>query len=152
MSASPAPSPYPVGGGGSGATLDLVHRQVVDFALIKRSKLADVRAGRTALDDVCDADTYLLRAAQFHGVVLTEPCPVCRKEPLTEVSWVFGSALGRSSGSARTPGEIARLATRLPDVRVHVVEVCRTCHWNHLMRSYVVGLGPAAAPRRRAGT
>lgn len=135
-----------------GTTLGVVPRQVVDFALAKRSKLADVRAGRTALDDVCDADAYLLRAAQFHGVGLVEPCPVCRKEPLTEVSWIFGASLGRASGSARTPAEIARFATRVRDFTVHVVEVCRTCHWNHLMRSYVAGLGPEHRTARRAVT
>ncbi|MFZ2510783.1 MAG: DUF5318 family protein [Gordonia sp. (in: high G+C Gram-positive bacteria)] len=129
-----------------------MHRQVVDFALTKRSKLADVRTGRVGLNEVCDADDCLLRAAQFHGLGLAEPCPVCRKELLTEVSWVVGSSLGRTSGSARTPAEIARLAARLPDFSVHVVEVCRTCHWNHLRRTYVVGLGPDVARHRRAGT
>ncbi len=128
----------------------LVHRRVVDYALAKRAKLAEVRGGRLGLDEVCDADAYLLRAAQFHGVATGQSCPVCRKEQITQVSWVFGSSLGQASGSARTPAEIARLEARAGEFTVHVVEVCRTCHWNHLIRSYVAGLAPVARSRRRA--
>lgn len=127
-----------------------VHRRVVDYALAKRSKLADVRAGRVSVEEVCDADRYLVRAAQFHGVTTEQLCPVCRKEPVTLVSWIFGDTLGRASGSARTPEEITRLAARTAEFSVHVVEVCRTCRWNHLIRSYVAGLVPAAQSRRRA--
>lgn len=134
----------------SPTTLERVYRQAVDYALAKRAKLADVRAGRTGLDDVCDADRYLLRAAQFHGTVTDETCPICRKEPVTQVSWLFGRTLGRQSGSARTPREVARLAAVRGEFTVHVVEVCRSCHWNHLIRSYVAGVAPTAAPRRRA--
>ncbi len=31
------------------------------------------------------------------------------------------------------------LAARFDDFKVHVVEVCRTCSWNHLVKSYVLG-------------
>ncbi|WP_344779967.1 DUF5318 family protein [Gordonia caeni] len=127
-----------------------MHRRVVDYALAKRSKLAEVRAGRVSVDEVCDADPYLLRAAQFHGLGSEQACPVCRKEQVTLVSWIFGKSLGRASGSARTPAEITRLAARTGEFSVHVVEVCRTCRWNHLIRSYVAGLVPAAEPHRRA--
>ncbi|UQE75013.1 DUF5318 domain-containing protein [Gordonia sp. PP30] len=127
-----------------------MHRRVVEYALAKRAKLADVRAGKTGVDEVCDADPYLLRAAQFHGVASDQSCPICRKEQVTQVSWVFGNSLGRAAGSARTPDEIARLDARTPEFSVHVVEVCRTCHWNHLIRSYVAGMAPARTTRRRA--
>ncbi|HET9254559.1 MAG TPA: DUF5318 family protein, partial [Pseudonocardiaceae bacterium] len=33
---------------------------------------------------------------------------------------------------------------------VFVVEVCRTCGWNHLIQSYVLGTGGAGRPRRRS--
>jgi len=34
-----------------------------------------------------------------------------------------------------------------------VVEVCRTCSWNHLVQSYVMGTPAAAkAPRKRPST
>eukprot|EP01133_Synstelium_polycarpum_P022412 gene22412-26880_t len=113
-----------------------IQRQVVDYALARRSVLAEVSAGRTDVKQVCDADPYLLRAAKFHGRGSDVVCPICRKEQLTLVSWVFGDKLGQVSGSARTSDELARLAETAEEFTVHVVEVCRTCSWNHLVQSY----------------
>jgi hypothetical protein len=116
-----------------------LQRQVVDYALRRRSLLAEVYSGRTGVSEVCDANPYLLRAAKFHGKPSQVMCPICRKEQLTLVSWVFGDHLGAVSGSARTAEELVLLATRYAEFSVHVVEVCRTCSWNHLVKSYVLG-------------
>lgn len=89
--------------------------------------------------EVCDADPYLLQAAKFHGEPSDTTCPVCRKEELTQVSWVFGDALKHASGSARKPEELDRMANLFEEFNVYVVEVCRTCNWNHLVLSYVLG-------------
>ena len=110
-------------------------RQVVDYALQRRALLADVHAGRVAVVEVCDAGPYLLKAAQFHGEATDQTCPVCRKEPLTLVSWIFGDALRHAAGTARRPDELERLAAAHGDFSVHVVEVCRSCRWNHLVLS-----------------
>lgn len=118
-------------------------RQVVDYALQRRSLLAQVYSGRTGVAEVCDAGPYLLRAAKFHGRPSEVTCPICRKEQLTLVSWVFGDSLGPAAGSARTAEELARLAGAREEFAVHVVEVCRTCSWNHLVQSYVLGSAPA---------
>ncbi|WP_164860714.1 DUF5318 family protein [Rhodococcus sp. X156] len=128
-----------------------MQRQVVDYALQRRALLADLHSGRTDVADVCDAHPCLLRAAKFHGRTSNVTCPVCRKEPLTLVSWVCGERLGAVSGSARSPEELVRMATTQDEFSVYVVEVCRTCSWNHLTQSYVLG-APAASPptaRRR---
>jgi hypothetical protein len=114
-------------------------RQVVDYALQRRALLADVHAGRVAVADVCDATPYLLQAARFHGEPTEQSCPVCRKERVTLVSWIFGDALRQAAGSARRPDELERLAALHHDFSVHVVEVCRSCRWNHLVSSYVLG-------------
>jgi hypothetical protein len=80
-------------------------------------------------------------------------CPICRKEQLTLVSWVFGDHLGPVSGSARTAEELVLLATRFEEFAVHVVEVCRTCSWNHLVKSYVLGLPRTTGkPTKSRGT
>jgi hypothetical protein len=71
-----------------------LQRQVVDYALRRRSLLAEVYSGRTGVSEVCDANPYLLRAAKFHGKPSSVMCPICRKEQLTLVSWVFGDHLG----------------------------------------------------------
>ena len=118
-------------------------RQVVDYALQRRSLLAEVYSGRTGVTEVCDAGPYLLRAAKFHGQSSEVACPICRKEHLTLVSWVFGGRLGPASGSARTAEELVRLAATQEEFSVHVVEVCRSCNWNHLVQSYVLGSAPA---------
>jgi hypothetical protein len=126
-----------------------LQRQVVDYALRRRSLLAEVYSGRTGVSEVCDANPYLLRAAKFHGKTSSVMCPICRKEQLTLVSWVFGEHLGAVSGSARSAEELVMLAARFDEFAVHVVEVCRTCEWNHLVKSYVLG---APRPPKARGT
>ena len=114
-------------------------RQIVDYALQRRALLAEVYAGRVGVAEVCDANPYLLRAAKFHGEPTAVSCPVCRKEPLTKVSWVYGDELKHASGSARATDELLKMATLFEEFTVYVVEVCRTCSWNHLVQSYVLG-------------
>jgi hypothetical protein len=67
------------------------------------------------------------------------------------VSWVYGDELKHASGSARAPEELVRMATLFDEFRVYVVEVCRTCGWNHLVQSYVLGKRglETGKPRRR---
>lgn len=125
-------------------------RQVVDYALQRRALLADVHSGKVGVVEVCDAGPYLLRAARFHGETTDQTCPVCRKERLTQVSWIFGDGLRQAAGSARKPEEIEQLATTDADFSVYVVEVCRTCSWNHLVLSYVMGTGGSPESGRRS--
>lgn len=127
-------------------------RQVVDYALQRRALLAQVHAGRVGVMEVCDADPYLVRAAEFHGVPSDVLCPVCRKERLTNVSWVFGDELKHAAGTARAPAELDRMAAVFTEFNVHVVEVCRTCSWNQLILSYVLGTGGLNQRRGRRKT
>lgn len=127
-------------------------RQVVDYALQRRALLAEVYAGRVGVTEVCDATPYLLRAAKFHGEPSAVTCPMCRKEPLTLVSWVYGDALKHAAGSARTADELSRMAALHEEFSVYVVEVCRTCSWNHLVQSYVLGTGGVGSRRSRRRT
>jgi rubredoxin len=120
----------------------------VDYALGRRALLAGVSCGRVEVGEVCDASSYLRRAARFHGVPTETTCPLCRKEPLTHVYWVFGEVLGTIANSARTPPELEDLAARFAEFTVHQVEVCRTCSWNYLIASFLMGHGGSA---RRGG-
>ena len=86
-------------------------RQVVDYALQRRALLAEVYSGRVGTMEVCDASPYLVRAAKFHGQPTETSCPVCRKEQLTLVSWVYGDELKHIAGSARTPDELDRMSS-----------------------------------------
>lgn len=122
---------------------------MVDYALQRRALLADLASGRVGTGGACDAGPYLLRAARFHGEPTDQTCPVCRRDQLTNVSWIFGASLRHASGSARKPAELDDLAERYDDFSVYVVEVCRTCSWNHLVLSYVLGTGSPDATRSR---
>jgi hypothetical protein len=126
---------------------------LVDYALQRRALLGRLSAGEVAVSEVCDASTYLLRAAKFHGIPTETTCPVCRKEPLTHVYWVFGDDLGAMANSARSLKEIDDLAARFAQFTVHEVEVCRSCSWNFLIASFVRGKSEEQSshrPRRAA--
>ena len=130
---------------------------MVDYSLQRRAVLADVYAGRTGLFEVCDASPYLSRAAKYHGEATDITCPVCRKERLTLVNYVYGDHLGPTAGQAKTEAELARMDAVQEEFSVYTVEVCRGCGWNHLDSSYVLGAEPVPGRsprkgRRRAAT
>jgi hypothetical protein len=122
----------------------------VDYSLQRRSLLADVYAGRTGLFEVCDASPYLSRAAKYHGETTDMSCPVCRKERLSRVNYVYGEHLGPVAGQAKTAVELERMDAAQEEFSVYEVEVCRSCGWNHLDCSYVLGAQPEPGrqPRR----
>jgi hypothetical protein len=124
-------------------------RSVVDYGLARRATLASVRAGRTTITDVCDAHPYLLRAAKFHGEQTEVVCPICGKNPLTHVTYVYGDELGQYAGRVKRGAELDEMAAEYGEFRVYVVEVCQSCGWNHLATSYVLGTGEP--PARRGG-
>src|SRR3954470_21170261 len=131
-------------------------RQIVDYSLQKRAVLRDLHSGRIGTLEVCDASPYLKSAAKFHGESTDERCPVCRKENVTLVHYIYGDELKQSSGQARRLAELPVLAMTLREFNVYVVEVCRACGWNHLVEQYLLGRGeldeePAQARIRARG-
>lgn len=129
-------------------------RSVIDYSLAKRATLADFFGGRLSSLDVCDAHPYLLRAAKYHGEVGTTDCPVCKRDPLIYINYVYGDELKDATGQVRGTVELPKMAREYADLTVYVVEVCRTCGWNHLNASYQIGTnGPRPRRARRpAGT
>ena len=126
-------------------------RSVVDYTLVRRAVLDDLHRRRVTTTDVCDANPYLLRAAKHYGEATDTSGPICRRSQLVHVTYTFGDELGQSSGGARTSNELAEVAETYAEIQVYVVEVCRSCEWNHLIRSFVIGHGRARARARRAG-
>lgn len=114
-------------------------RQVVDYSLQKRAVLREVHSGRVGTYEVCDASPYLKNAARFHGEPTEVLCPVCRRENLTHVNYIYGDELKQSAGQARTRAELSVLAMTLREFQVYVVEVCRGCDWNHLVEQFLLG-------------
>jgi Family of unknown function (DUF5318) len=123
-------------------------RAVVDYSLQRRATLRALFHGGASPTDVCDADPYLLRAAQHHGRPTERSCPVCRKHLLTELNYVYGDELGPFQGRIRAPRELEAMAHEHGEFRVYVVEVCQECSWNHLMSSYLLGDGEPRQPLR----
>jgi hypothetical protein len=114
-------------------------RQVVDYALRRRALLREVYAGRVGTYEVCDASPYLKSAAKFHGEPTDVRCPVCRRENLILVHYIYGDELKQSAGQARRKAELSVLAMTFSEFQVYVVEVCRGCGWNHLVEQYLLG-------------
>lgn len=125
-------------------------REVMSYALARRSALESMRRGAAFMTDHCDADPNLLRAAKYHGEPTGRDCPVCQRPGLVEVTWVYGAQLGGLSGSARAKAQLPLMAHEHGRFRVYVVEVCRSCGWNHLVLAYSLGDGrPRVAARGR---
>jgi len=124
-------------------------RRIVDYTLDRRNALAKLVLVATGASDHLDPHPHLLRAARNHGVPAGQPCPWCKStDDLTTLNYVYGDELGPYSGRLRTQKELATMAGQHGQFRVYLVEVCRSCGWNHLVRSYVLGDGiPRAALR-----
>lgn len=114
-------------------------RQSVDYSLQKRALLREVYSNRVGTYEVCDASPYLKSAARFHGDPTEERCPICRRENLIHVNYIYGDELKTSAGQARSQAELPLLAMTVREFKVYVVEVCRGCGWNHLVEQYVLG-------------
>jgi hypothetical protein len=124
-------------------------RQVIDYALARRALLVQLSRGQLTAADVCDAHPDLQRAARYHGEPTEVGCPICRKTRLTRVTYAYGDELQHASGRARSSRTLDALSQRYSNVRIYVVEVCRSCGWNHLTVSYLTGT--AASDNTKAG-
>lgn len=125
-------------------------RRVIDYGLRRRAVLRAIADGEESPESVRDATTYLLSAANYHGEIVDQPCPLCAATPLRRVHWIFGDAVGPASGSARSLAELEVLAATTAEFTVHVVEVCTQCHWNYLVYTFATGRADLAPPRRSA--
>lgn len=131
-------------------------RNVIDYALKRRARLAQIRTGLVAAAEACDAHPHLLLAARHYGSPAEAPCPVCASEGMQLVRFIYGDELGQSSGQAKSIGELEQMDEVVHAVTVYVVEVCPACRWNQLRESFVMGKGgeapKAPASRSRART
>lgn len=125
-------------------------RSTVDYALARRAALTALATGRSSPSEVCDAGTYLRRAARYHGEATDQACPVCRTRDLVTVTYTYGDCFrSEVNGRARPSRELAALAQEFDEFSVYVVEVCQDCGWNHLVTSFVLGTGRVERRSRR---
>ena len=116
----------------------------VDYRLTRNAVLQQFRRGRLSKIDVCDAHPELLRVARSMGRATAEPCPICEGNSVVHVSYAFGRNLSSGGFPFEDTAELAKLTRRAGQVACYVVEVCPSCSWNHLVRTFAVG------PRSRA--
>ncbi len=108
-----------------------------DYRLRRRSLLREVIEGARPLDDVRDAHPDLVRAGTHIGSDADEACPLCQRDTLKHVSYVFEGKGPRTPSGRALPAEaLRRHAERYGDLTVYTVEVCTACHWHHLLESY----------------
>jgi hypothetical protein len=109
---------------------------VIDYTLAKRVLLRDARSGALGLTDLCDAHPELMRAAKYVGEPTHTDCPVCGKDKLVLLAYVYGDDLKQENGRVWSIATGRRMAVAHPGSCCYVVEVCRSCQWNHLRESY----------------
>ncbi len=111
----------------------------IDYRLAREATLKAWRDGDVATGQICDAQRELRRNAEFCGNPVRSPCPVCEKQALVEVTYVFGARLPKHGRCVTSDKEMARLVARKTSLQGYVVEVCNDCGWNHLTRSRSIG-------------
>ena len=111
----------------------------IDYRMAKKAILRDVRRGRVSMIDVCDAHPELLRAARHIGQQTSDVCPICEREQLKLVVYTYGKELKRGNGRVRRAQDLRDLRREVGEFVCYIVEVCTSCSWNHLVRSFVTG-------------
>jgi hypothetical protein len=109
---------------------------VIDYTLAKRALLRDSQRGLQSVNDLCDAHPELLRAARHVGETTRVDCPVCGKDKLVLLAYVYGDALKNENGRVWSLDTGLRMAAANPGACCYVVEVCRACSWNHLREAF----------------
>ncbi len=111
-------------------------RGVVDYTLAKRALLRDFRTGLLSRLDVCDAHPELLRAARYLGSAAARPCPICEKDELRLLAYVYADDLRSENGRAFAVKEGLAIAAQRGGGACYIVEVCVECSWNHLAEAF----------------
>ena len=109
---------------------------MIDYTLAKRAILRDSQRGLRSVNDLCDAHPELIRAARHVGEPTRTDCPVCGREKLVLLAYVYGDALKHDNGRVWSLDTGLRMAAAYSGSCCYVVEVCRNCHWNHLREAF----------------
>jgi len=115
----------------------------VDYRLVRKHMVDEFRRGRLSRLDVCDAHPELLRAARNVGEARSQACPICEEASLVLVSFAFGARLPAHGRCITTRKELAQLSRGAREATCYVVEVCTSCAWNQLVRSFRLGRPPS---------
>jgi len=108
----------------------------VDYRLQRRRLLSDIDRGLVDRAEACDIHPELLRVARNAAPKSGQDCPLCFKEDIRLVAYVFGPRLGAGGKCVISDEELQRISRRQGKFVSYEVEVCASCGWNHLLRRY----------------
>jgi len=114
---------------------------VIDYRLARMGIVSEYRKGRLARHEVCDAHPELRRAAKSASEPTEMECPICEDDHIVLVTYAFGAKLPPSGRCITSKGELAKLAKGRSQLAAYVVEVCPSCSWNHLAKTFFLGTG-----------
>ena len=106
----------------------------VDHRLARRALVNQVKKGRVSRDSVCDAHPELIRAARNLGEPTATVCPICEKENVVLVTYIFGHGLPKHGKCVTDRKDVEKLQRTPYDYAAYVVEACVGCRWHHLLR------------------
>ncbi len=115
----------------------------IDYRLRSRAVARDLQRGRIFRSEVCDATDELMRVAEGVGEPQNIPCPICAKNELVNVRFLFGKKLGPAGRCMADTAELVRITSAGRGIfTCYVVEVCKSCAWNYLIHSFpILGKG-----------
>lgn len=105
----------------------------IDFRLARERVLHAFRTGEATREEVCDAQSELMRNARECGRSLDRICPICGDADVVQVTYVFGPRLPAAGRCMVTDGDYERMRRRKGNFTAYEVEVCPECSWNHLL-------------------
>lgn len=110
----------------------------IDYRLARQRLISEFKKGRIDRQEVCDAQTELMRAARNVGEPSSRRCPICEDSHVVLVTYVFGPRMPASGRCVTTKAELRSLSRANGDLAAYVVEVCPSCKWNHLARTFLL--------------
>jgi hypothetical protein len=122
----------------------------IDYRLARQNLISEFKKGRIDRQEVCDAQTELMRAARNVGEPSSRVCPICEDAHVVLVTYVFGPRMPASGKCVTTKAEMQALSRSAGDLAAYVVEVCPSCKWNHLARTFLLPGTTARSNRLRA--
>ena len=122
----------------------------IDYRLARQNLISEFKKGRIDRQEVCDAQTELMRAARNVGEPSSRICPICEDAHVVLVTYVFGPRMPASGKCVTTKAEMTALSRNGADLAAYVVEVCPSCKWNHLARTFLLPSASAKSTKVRA--
>ena len=122
----------------------------IDYRLARQNLISEFKKGRIDRQEVCDAQTELMRAARNVGEPSSRICPICEDAHVVLVTYVFGPRMPASGKCVTTKAEMTALSRTGADLAAYVVEVCPSCKWNHLARTFLLPAPSTTRSKLRA--